>query len=158
MREPIGLPPQEGQSLILEGQQACSILPAASLSHLMAMADLSLGDPVRRSHDLNPINLRVGTNAEGEPVTAQLQVSVPLGRWTGCPFGYVDWVHLCWPGGPCAPLVFVFSPLQRSSTTEPLPPGLVPLYLQGVVTAAPWSSCQPASCWMAACTAATARS
>jgi hypothetical protein len=32
-----------------------------------------------RSHEVNPINLRVGTNAEGAPITAQLQVHVPLG-------------------------------------------------------------------------------
>lgn len=29
--------------------------------------------------DLNPITVRVGTNDEGLPVTAQLQVSVPTG-------------------------------------------------------------------------------
>ena len=201
------------------------------------MADLSRGDPARRSYDLNPINLRVGTNAEGEPVTAQLQVSVPLGTWTGCPSGYPRWLlrtsatvlriappslHPClslpiatvqYSAVPCAccvsaraasppvpppthtaslpvlctrirpvlppcpccvlvyprqhqpPCVLCFPSLfVRCSHLVPHPavppPGhpLVPPYLQGVVTAALWSLCQPASCWMAACTAATARS
>ncbi|GAX85766.1 hypothetical protein CEUSTIGMA_g13181.t1 [Chlamydomonas eustigma] len=42
-----------------------------------------------RGQDLNPINLRVGTNPEGAPLTAQLQVSVPLGP-SNCPLVIVS--------------------------------------------------------------------
>lgn len=42
-----------------------------------------------KSIDLNPINVRVGTNEEGQPVKAQLQVSVPQGA-SNCPLVIVS--------------------------------------------------------------------
>jgi len=33
-----------------------------------------------RHHELNPINIRVGTGIDGQPLTAQLQATVPLGK------------------------------------------------------------------------------
>ena len=159
-------------------------------------------------------------------MTAQLQVSVPLGTWTGCPSGYPRWLlrtsatvlsitppalppcpslpsaTVQYSAVPCACCVSARTaphPYRLPARTASLPvlrvpasasatrvccafpfrfvllahtiigqsphpalppPGhpLVSHYLQVAVTAAPWSSCQPASYWMAACTAATARS
>jgi hypothetical protein len=63
-----------------------------------------MGSGPIKAYDLNPVAVRVGTDAEGQPVTATMQVSVPLGEGKreeeegGCILSFGEHHSLCWSG------------------------------------------------------------